>query len=330
MNPLGKRVLAVTLSLLFGLGAAEIALRLAPAATPFGDTKVPHGRTSSRLGNPGAKSADVVRVVVVGDSFTWGDGVHPLDSYAARLGRRFRALNRGKPRRPMESLNAGWNGRNTVKEAESLDRLLKLSPDLVILGFCLNDPEPSDPGELAALQEPLERRRPHGEVERLLYRRSTLVRTVYDRLENTRQQRAFGDHYADLYRDDSRYWRDCVAALRSMRDKLAARGIPFLVVVWPIFDSQLDQSYNYRELHAKLGRTLRELDVATVDLLPVFAGLDANRLAVTPFTDPHPSELAHRIAADHLAAYLTRCLKPTADRAGLRLRCPDEGVVASR
>jgi hypothetical protein len=40
--------------------------------------------------------------------------------------------------------------------------------------------------------------------------------------------------------------------------------------------------------------------------LPAYAGIDAVRLAVEPFSDPHPNELAHRIASQYLVDYLVR------------------------
>jgi hypothetical protein len=48
------------------------------------------------------------------------------------------------------------------------------------------------------------------------------------------------------------------------------------------------------------------LEIPVLDLLRTYRGIDARRLAVTPFTDPHPSELAHRIAADRLVKYLLK------------------------
>ena len=68
-------------------------------------------------------------------------------------------------------------------------------------------------------------------------------------------------------------------------------------MVFPIFDSQLDHRYHYHALHETMARTANELGIDSVDLLPRYAGIDARRLALDPFLDAHPSELAHRIAA---------------------------------
>ena len=55
--------------------------------------------------------------------------------------------------------------------------------------------------------------------------------------------------------------------------------------------------------------TLARLGIASVDLLSLYDGVETRRLVVTPFTDAHPNELAHRIAADFLAARVLECLE---------------------
>lgn len=77
-------------------------------------------------------------------------------------------------------------------------------------------------------------------------------------------------------------------------------------MVFPIFDSQVDADYRYHDLHELMERTTAELGIESLDLRLAYQGVDANRLAVTPFTDPHPSELAQRIAADAILEELLR------------------------
>lgn len=43
--------------------------------------------------------------------------------------------------------------------------------------------------------------------------------------------------------------------------------------------------------------TAEQLDIDLLDLLFTYRNVDARRLASAPFTDGHPSKLAHRIAA---------------------------------
>jgi hypothetical protein len=50
--------------------------------------------------------------------------------------------------------------------------------------------------------------------------------------------------------------------------------------------------------------TGESLGVPVLDLLETYWGVDGRRLAVIPFTDAHPSELAHRIASDTILEFL--------------------------
>ncbi len=110
-------------------------------------------------------------------------------------------------------------------------------------------------------------------------------------------RRATTDYYHRLYAEGQPSWVATRRALGEMHDLAASRGIPFLMVVFPIFDSQLDRRYHYHALHETVARTANELGIDSVDLLARYVGIDAHRLALDPFLDAHPSELAHRIAA---------------------------------
>lgn len=329
MNDFGKRLLAIVVSLVFSLAILELGLRLLEPAPRYADTSVDNLFDGYRLPDDWAaprESPGIVRVLVIGDSFTWGDGVHEEDAYPHRM--QFR-MNLHDPERRYRVLNAGRNGLNTVGELELIDELglLASRPDLVLLGFTLNDPEPSDRTAARELHRPVERRLPVGRVELELYRRSRLVRLIYDRLENSRQRGAFNDYVAAMFDPDSDHWRACYEALTALRDRLRERGIPLLVAVFPAFDAPFDEHYPYAAQHRQIGDALAELGIPAVDLLPLYDGVEARRLAVTPFTDAHPNELAHRIAADFLAERTARCLQVEVDDDGSRhrvWRCPED------
>ena len=321
MTPLGKRFLALVLSLTVSVTFLEVALRLVKPRPRYVDTSVDNLFTGYRLPDDWAarrESPEIVRVLVLGDSFTWGDGVHEEDAYPHRM--QFR-MNLHDPERRYRVLNAGRNGLNTADQRKLLDEmdLLASDPDLVLLGFSLNDPEPSTRSLAQELREPVMRRQLVGRAEIELYRRSRLVRLVLDRIENTRQRRAFNAYGEALFDTESAHWRECEQALVSIRDLLGERGMPFLVAVLPAFDSPFDESYPYRRQHEQLMSTLARLGIPAVDLWSLYEGVETRRLAVTPFTDAHPNELAHRIAADFLAAYVAEHLTVATDAAG-RLR----------
>ena len=101
------------------------------------------------------------------------------------------------------------------------------------------------------------------------------------------------------------------------------------MAVWPAFDSPIDDSYPYLWQHEQVMAMLERLGVQAVDLRPLYDGVEARRLVVTPFTDAHPNELAHRIAADFLADYVRHCLSVEVEGEERRRTwsCPEEVEV---
>ncbi len=95
-----------------------------------------------------AKKPDVFRILVLGDSVTSGHHIgHYTDAFPSVL----EGVLREKGLQ-VEVLNFGVNGYNTQQEVEILkDRGLALSPDLVVVAYCLNDRKRSDGGLLRML-----------------------------------------------------------------------------------------------------------------------------------------------------------------------------------
>jgi len=308
IGSLGKRLAAVTL----GVGAAcvllEVLVRLvAGAASPpprVVGIREPHGSGFTephQRYEPGPRfNKPKFKILVVGDSFTWGDGVYHYDIWAKRLEVLLERLDRNLDVEIDLVSRPGWN---TYREVRAVrERIDKIAPDLVILGYCLNDAEPVVHEHFSDLRPPLERRSPTLRASRFLHRHSRIYRLLWERLENTRQRRAYNFYYHELYRRSG--WRSTRVSLEELRQLAADRQARLVVAVFPIFDQQLDAGYSHRDLHATVMDELERLEIPALDLLPAYEGIDAVRLAVNPFVDGHPGELAHRIASQALTGYL--------------------------
>jgi hypothetical protein len=292
----------LVLSVLLGLCVVEAALRLSGWAEPrpTGYAPVNTNRRAMRPRNAQgyrdreravAKPAGMRRVVSLGDSFAWGASVEYEDAYPARLER---GLNRRRGE-PWEVVNLALPGMNTVDQAARLaSEGMAYGPDLVLLGYVLNDSEDSAAAEARRATDWGEaRRRP----EPGLLDGSALYRLVHGRLWATRENRRRIRGYLSMFAEEATGWRASRKALLSMGDLCRARGVPFVVAIFPLFGNPLDGGYPFTEIHAKVAAAASAAGARVVDLLPAFRGLRSDLLVADGAADEHPNEIAHRIAA---------------------------------
>jgi lysophospholipase L1-like esterase len=84
------------------------------------------------------KENQVKRVMVLGDSYTWGLGLDIEDTYV-RVAEKL--LNSSTKQRKLELLNFALPGLNTRQQGEILEKYINhINPDLIVVGFCFNDP----------------------------------------------------------------------------------------------------------------------------------------------------------------------------------------------
>jgi len=289
-------------SVAFFLIVAEAAVRLLKADKPLPTGYAPvdtnrrfmrpkNSRGYRDLERTVAKPPGVRRVVSLGDSFAWGASVEFEDAYPQRLERGLRR----RRREPWQVVNLPLPGMNTVDEAAQLESEgMAYGPDVVLLGFVLNDSEDANAAEARRVAEWAEPK----EKPRHLLDHSALYRLVSTRLWATAENRRRVSGYKSMYADDAPGWIAARAALRRMGGLCRERGVPFVVVIFPLFGNPLDDGYPFPEIHAKVAQAAAEAGAKVVDLLPAYRGLRWELLVVNGADDEHPNEIAHRIAAN--------------------------------
>lgn len=236
-------------------------------------------------------SGAVSRIVVLGDSFTFGLGVSNESSYPAVL----QELVNGSPPRPSryEVLNLGVSAYSTADEAAVLCyKGLPWNPALVVIGYVLNDPE-TEP------EQPLQSdfRQPewwqYYEVLRLVM----MAKHEWDvwRLGGE-------DYFRYLHMRTGSKWRSVVKAFASIREMSAPRSIRTLVVIFPMVPpSEVRwEHYEYGDLHEQVSAEAIKNGFDVLDLRPVFKPYTPAELRVSP-ADAHPSAYAHKLAAHAIA-----------------------------
>lgn len=251
-----------------------------------------------------AKPAGTKRVLVMGDSYTWGYAVAEEEAYPQVAERVLAA--RGRP--DIEVVNGGIPDYNSRMERQLLAQLMPIyQPDAVFLAYVVNDAEPS-----TAMPVPPEETYRHAWSWFLSEEADHLNRHVFRRRLLPSAKDNVGSSYLDGFEEGSVKWRDSREAIREMRDLAAAKGIPFTVLILPDVTQDLDDRYTWRPIHEAVTRWGRELNVPTFDLLTEFRGRDHQTLLV-PW-DGHPNADAHKDIATFLVARILEQLSGSGTR----------------
>ncbi len=249
------------------------------------------------------KSPGSVRILCVGDSYTFGPYVDDDATLPARLGTQ---LESAAPGRGLEVINGGVSGFSILDEKTFLEtKALSLQPDLVVLVFTNNDIT-----DLARPRPMIEVMRDHarlksrfliGPVIRFLQhtaifngmQRTAAWLEVRRRKEAVRQevvpQEALWDRYGEL--------------LGQTRDLLDRRGVGLLLVAWPSWEQA--EGDGPAEPLDRLGAMAARLGIPFLDLTPAMQALDAAgaRPSLMPL-DGHPSAAAYESGARVIASRL--------------------------
>jgi hypothetical protein len=246
----------------------------------------------------------VHRVVVMGDSFTEGEGVKEPDTYPRVLER---LLNAGGGR--WEVRNCGRRGADFPELNEVFEDALRYAPDMVVYGMVLNDADRTpefQAGQQYVNNWILDHGTPLPDL-RLLD--SRLKALVADRIDTWRTGRATARWYRDMYGEPNRAgWERTQGYIREMNRRMLARGGRFLVASWPLM-VRLEGDDPFRDVSQTVVRFCVGAGVARHDLRSAFQGRRTESLWVHP-VDMHPNEVAHRLAAESLAP-VVRALVPT-------------------
>ncbi len=230
---------------------------------------------------------DEYRVVAIGDSFTFGAGVQLQDCWTEVLERELEAVHEG----PVEVINAGFvSGHKPPGYAPWLARDgVRLQPDVVLVGLCLNDLHPKI--SLYAYRKV----RPvpwfEGAFELLNYVQRRHVN------RDPELRRFFG-----YVKHDPSYWNETSAALVRTRDDMRAAGIRFVVVILPVV-SGFGDDYPYHSLINMVAEFCASEGIEHVDLRERVLVGDERELWVHP-TDQHPNDRGQRLIGEGVFEYL--------------------------
>ena len=258
----------------------------------------------------------VRRVVCLGDSFTWGVRVLFDDAWPQRL-ERLLARDRGEV---WEAVNLGEPGFNSVQEAARLaSQGFAYEPDVVVVGYVLNDSEDENAAEARRAQR-LDRGAGRSAVGRVglprplgpgadrahagSRRRSRTAAGSRTSARCTRRTTRAGSRAAGR----CARWAACAASGACRSSSRSSRCSA----------TRSTSRYPFEDVHAKVAQAAGEAGAKVVDLLPYYRGLDWRLLVVDGADDEHPNEVAYRIASQVIA----RAVNDVVPRAPARPKAP--------
>ena len=238
---------------------------------------------------PQSERSDMRRVVVVGDSFTFGFGVSGDETYPNVLER---LLNERSGDGQFEVLNFGVGGYATRDEVLTLRyKGMRWDPELVIVGYTLNDPE----------IDPIQPLQQYFQVPRW-WQHSELLRTMAWRKYKWDKRRLGRRDYYRYLHAHPRKWRSVVDGFEEIGAMAREKGIPALVVIFPETLRRWSP-YLYEDLHHLVADTATQKGLHVPDLYDTFSAFPAADLALSP-DDHHPSRLAHELAAKAISNWM--------------------------
>jgi len=234
-------------------------------------------------------------VLNLGDSVTFGGRVRLEETYPKRLEQQ---LNADAGSSNVRVLNAGVPGYNTQQELAVLRQLgRQYSPDLVLLGWVLNDADSAynvyDKGSAVTNMYPL--RGPSGITLRTLLYQSRLLLFLKDQAD------AFQRHFPQLFPDSRFYinfrmhrpeWQRMKEALLAIATVAREHGSELMVILFP-FDVQLLRGTTPPQ--DDVARFLRAHGVHVLDVFPAFAAHKDETLFVPDGI--HLTAIGHQIVA---------------------------------
>jgi lysophospholipase L1-like esterase len=229
------------------------------------------------------------QVLFIGDSYTFGWGVDQNQVLSESVER---VLANPPYNLDIQAYNLGVPGYNTFQEYHLLQQAVdRYAPDLVVLGYVLNDAEPQQ----SVPQRP---------STRYKYARSWLFAYLKEQINyyifdgepvlNTGVVDVLTD-YSTAMQENGPAWAESRQAFVDMISLCHQRNIPFVVLIYPDYTVAFDDTYSYQDIHEEVFAWAVKSGVRTVDMLHFMRGKDARNYRVKG--DGHPNGSAFAEAA---------------------------------
>lgn len=271
-----------------------LAYELRPNATI--DAEAGHVIRSNAEGMRGPEIPDAAAgctVLALGDSYTFGFAVGEDEVWPAVLERRLGELVPGSAPRV---LNMAVTGYSTRDEALALrHKGVGYRPDLVVVGYVLNDPETLYPWAAAPL-------RFHAPA---WWQHSNLLRLAAQGRRALGIRRTGGSLVRYLHAPAGEGWASVAAGFADIAALSREHGFRVLVAIFPMVDGPDWGAYPFRDVHQQVARLAVQNGFEVLDLLDAWQRYPVLQVVVSA-QDVHPNATGHRVTGEAIAAAVAR------------------------
>ncbi|MDP3478361.1 MAG: GDSL-type esterase/lipase family protein [Desulfoprunum sp.] len=236
------------------------------------------------------------RIVVIGDSITFGQGVYPYPlRYTDLVEQR---MDAAFPGQSFEVINLGACGHDLPEHIRSLPFVEGLHPDFILYQWFINDMDFMGQVKDVIAPELLSNHYWHSKLQKnsaLYYFVQRGWRQLY---LSYGKIKGFDQHIRGLFVDEnSLSTNKSNERLAQLLDGIKDIGVPSGIVLFPHAAYPI-QGYPFAFMHERIMKICENRNIPCLDLRGAYSSFDdhleklwANKL------DPHPSALAHDIAA---------------------------------
>ncbi len=231
------------------------------------------------------RPSNTVRVLMLGDSITFGWGVAARETISKKL-----EIELGSffPRQKFEVVNAGVGNYNTAMEVNwFLSKGHAYNPNLVVLNYFINDAEMTPKRRGGLLRE-------HSAAY-------VYITNLLDSTFRNFSGRDWRGYYLGLYAPEAQGWSVARERIRTLANICGKRGIALAIASYP----ELHQltPYPFLTVNHSLQQLADELNLRFINLLPAVINHTPESLWVTR-DDAHPNATANNKYARRLAEEL--------------------------
>lgn len=252
------------------------------------------------------KPAGTYRIAVVGDSFTYANGLDAKDRFS-------NLLQQALPSR-VQVLNFGMPGNNTPQHSDTIRKsVLRLAPDFILVQWFVNDVEGDDPAGRPAYLPIV----PFPQIHDRLYRSSALYTLLSIRWTQFQAEWSGGTYqdyidrrFLDAHGEGALADREAMLTLAALCRRA---HVKFGMVLFPDAGFDLGDSYPFAFLHERELAFCAGEQITCIDLRPALRQITDKRKLWVNRLDHHPSALANEIATvEILKAFEAEWISPHA------------------